>query len=722
MTYTELELRIKTITELKKIGAIMGVAKYSQKSANELISSILAIQDGTLAPAVMKRGRPKKEVDTTAVEETPVKVPGKRGRPSKAEIEERNRLKAEAEKAEAQKEVAEKARNEEPQRMDIQKDNYENVELQPESQPEEIKNTEENKATAGKENTYSEMQQEKPQSSITRRTESFSDEEVPLENVRPIKIPETSRPVSEGTRVWKNPDIVRRGGYISVNGERFEVSERAYQDRRRGMIEGNILGEEITGSVQEAIVHEVRQTGFETGHGDSKDMSGLIDFTNPPKVPQVRTAEEERNERAASLNVNESARKYAGYVDRTFKGTRSSDAEMRDAMRFMRQKQNTDGEAELMEGFDVTGIVEIIPESFGYVRTSNYHPSDADLYIPLMQIKRFGLRNGDKIKVSARFFPNNKYASVIFIHEINDIPCDKFSYRPRFEDLVPVYPTERIRLEDGQHRFDVALRVIDLVSPIGRGQRGLIVSPPKAGKTTLLKNIAQAILRSYKDIELIMLLVDERPEEVTDMQESIQGAEVVYSTFDMPPEHHTKVAELVLKRAKRLVELGKHVVILMDSITRLARAYNQASGQTGKTLTGGLDAAALLEPKKFFGAARSIKNGGSLTVIATALVDTGSKMDDIIYEEFKGTGNMEIHLSRKMSERRIFPAVDLNRSGTRREDLLMTPEELEGMWTLRRALSKTENTEAVEKLLDVLMTTKNNMEFIKYLKSSKKDL
>ena len=312
------------------------------------------------------------------------------------------------------------------------------------------------------------------------------------------------------------------------------------------------------------------------------------------------------------------------------------------------------------------GILEIHPDGYGFIRVRNCEHSEKDVYVSAIKIRKAGLRQGDMIKGIVKVAYDNKPAALLIINTINGVPAEELRKRPRFDDLVPIYPDERLKLENARSKNDFAIREIDLIAPIGKGQRGMIVSPPKAGKTTLLKKIANSISENYPDVTLMVLLIDERPEEVTDMQRSIKG-EVVYSTFDEMPEHHTKAAELLLSRAKRLVENGKDVVILMDSLTRLARAYNLTIPPTGRTLSGGIDPGALHSPKSFFGSARNIENGGSLTIIATALVDTGSRMDDVIYEEFKGTGNMEIHLDRKLSEKRIFPAIDLNRSGTRRE-------------------------------------------------------
>lgn len=358
------------------------------------------------------------------------------------------------------------------------------------------------------------------------------------------------------------------------------------------------------------------------------------------------------------------------------------------------------------------GYLEINPDGYGFLRVKNGEFNEMDAYVSAMKIKQYGLRRGDYVTSLCKKVQEGRPSAVVSVTTINGIESDKVGKRPNFDDLVPIYPDERIRLEVAPREF--ATRCIDLVSPIGKGQRGIIVSPPKAGKTTLLKMIASSIATNYPDIELKVLLIDERPEEVTDMQRSIKG-EVVYSTFDELPEHHTKTAEMLLERAKRLVEMGKDVVILLDSLTRLARAYNLTIPPTGRTLSGGIDPGALHSPKRFFGSARNIENGGSLTIIATALVDTGSRMDDVIFEEFKGTGNMEIHLDRRLSEKRIFPAIDLAKSGTRKEELLLTPSELEGTWGIRKLLSNADNAEATENLINMIVKTYSNKEFIDQL-------
>lgn len=363
----------------------------------------------------------------------------------------------------------------------------------------------------------------------------------------------------------------------------------------------------------------------------------------------------------------------------------------------------------------VNGILEVLPDGYGFLRGENYLPTPKDVYISPVQIKRFRLNTGDMIKGIARKpSEDERFPALIYVGEVNGQSPDNAYRRKSFDDLIPIYPTERLKLETTSNEY--AMRIIDLISPVGKGQRGMIVAQPKVGKTTLLKKIANSISTNNPEVELIVLLIDERPEEVTDMKRSIKG-EVIYSTFDELPEHHVKVAEMVLERAKRLTEQKKDVVILLDSITRLARAYNLVVPASGRTLSGGLDPSSLHKPKRFFGAARNIENGGSLTILATALIETGSRMDDVIFEEFKGTGNMEVHLDRKLSEKRIFPAIDINKSGTRREELLLSKEEQEAVYVLRKALSNLNTADVTEQILSQIVSTKNNKELIEKIKN-----
>lgn len=369
---------------------------------------------------------------------------------------------------------------------------------------------------------------------------------------------------------------------------------------------------------------------------------------------------------------------------------------------------------ERQEREEVEGILEIAEGGYGFLRFRNFLTSDKDIYVAQAQIRRFNLKTGDKIFGIARHpAQNEKFGALLYVTTVNGEEPGAARRRPDFERLTPIFPNERLRLEQGQS--DLSMRVVDLVAPIGKGQRGLIVAAPKAGKTVLLKKVANSIETLHPECELIVLLVDERPEEVTDMQRSLRSGEVIYSTFDEQPQHHIKVAEMVMARAMRLAEQGKDAVILLDSITRLARAYNLVEPPSGRTLSGGLDPAALYRPKKFFGAARNLEEGGSVTILATALVETGSRMDDVIFEEFKGTGNMELHLDRGLSEKRIFPAINLNASGTRREDLLMDQEEMEAVWYMRRALGSGDSQRATELIIDTLMQTRSNREFMRII-------
>ena len=374
----------------------------------------------------------------------------------------------------------------------------------------------------------------------------------------------------------------------------------------------------------------------------------------------------------------------------------------------------------LDSGVVANGILEVMPDGYGFIRSDNYLPGDHDVYVSPSQIRKFNLKTGDILEGHTRIkTQQEKFSALLYLSKINDMDPMKAIHRKNFEDMTPIFPDERMRLESGQ--TSTAMRIVDLLSPIGKGQRGMIVSPPKAGKTTLLKQIALSVRKNNPEVHLLILLIDERPEEVTDIKETIEGdnVEVIYSTFDELPEHHKRVSEMVIERAKRLVEHKKDVMILLDSITRLTRAYNLTVPPSGRTLSGGIDPAALHMPKRFFGAARNMRGGGSLTILATALVDTGSKMDDVIYEEFKGTGNMELILDRKLSEKRMFPAVDIPKSGTRREDLLLTPAEQEAVDTMRRALNGMRAEDAVDNILNMFSRTKDNGEFIQLMKKTK---
>nr|WP_177297846.1 transcription termination factor Rho [uncultured Blautia sp.] len=376
--------------------------------------------------------------------------------------------------------------------------------------------------------------------------------------------------------------------------------------------------------------------------------------------------------------------------------------------------------AQLDSGEKANGILEVLPDGYGFIRCENFLPGENDIYVSPAQIRRFNLKTGDIIQGNIRVkTQGEKFSALLYVSSINGFHPSEGLRRCNFEDMTPIFPNERLKME--RPGGSVAMRIVDLISPIGKGQRGMIVSPPKAGKTTLLKDVAKSILRNNRDMHLIILLIDERPEEVTDIREAIQGpnVEVIYSTFDELPDHHRRVSEMVIERARRLVEHKKDVTILLDSITRLARAYNLCVPPSGRTLSGGLDPAALHMPKRFFGAARNMREGGSLTILATALVETGSKMDDVIYEEFKGTGNMELVLDRKLQEKRVFPAIDIQKSGTRREDLLLTGDEQETVYNMRKALNSLKADEAVEQILNMFSRTKTNEEFVQTARKQK---
>ena len=434
---------------------------------------------------------------------------------------------------------------------------------------------------------------------------------------------------------------------------------------------------------------------------------------------QERSAPKERavtREKTAPLEKPDKAEK----EEKEAVSGRRTERTERSEIKRERPQETTDlpmDKESLDSGQVACGILEVMADGYGFIRSENYLPGDNDVYVAPSQIRRFNLKTGDMIVGNTRVkTQGEKFSALLFVRSINGFHPSEAQKRMNFEDMTPIFPNERINLEKGNS--NVAMRMMDIISPVGKGQRGMIVAPPKAGKTTLLKNIAKSVTNAYPDIHLIILLIDERPEEVTDMKESIKGrnVEVIYSTFDELPEHHKRVSEMVIERARRLVEHKKDVMILLDSITRLSRAYNLTVPPSGRTLSGGLDPAALHMPKRFFGAARNMREGGSLTVLATALVETGSKMDDVVYEEFKGTGNMEMVLNRKLQEKRVFPAIDLQKSGTRRDDLLLSDQEKEATDIIHKALNGIKSDDAAEKLIDLFARTRNNREFMELVK------
>lgn len=451
---------------------------------------------------------------------------------------------------------------------------------------------------------------------------------------------------------------------------------------------------------------------------DEKDKASADKKKEEARESQNQQYQHEERRTASRENFRESSRENSRESSRE-NSRESSRENSRDEAQETKSAKAPLEQSDLDSGVTVKGILEVLPDGYGFIRSDNYLPGENDVYVSPSQIRRFNLKTGDILRGNTRVkSQNEKFSALLYVTHINGVRANEM-HRMNFEDMTPVFPDKRLHLE--RPGGSMAMRIVDLVSPIGKGQRGMIVSPPKAGKTTLLKDAAKSILRNNPEMHLIILLIDERPEEVTDMKEAIRGenVEIIYSTFDELPEHHKRVSEMTIERAKRLVEHKKDVTIFIDSITRLARAYNLTVPPSGRTLSGGLDPAALHMPKRFFGAARNMREGGSLTILATALVDTGSKMDDVVYEEFKGTGNMELVLDRKLQEKRVFPAIDIAKSGTRREDLLLDKEELEAADIMRKALNGMKSEEATENILNLFARTRDNAEFVQMVKKQR---
>lgn len=451
---------------------------------------------------------------------------------------------------------------------------------------------------------------------------------------------------------------------------------------------------------------------------DEKDKASADKKKDEARESQNQQYQHEERRTASRENFRESSRENSRDTSRE-NSRESSRENSRDEAQETKSAKAPLEQSDLDSGVTVKGILEVLPDGYGFIRSDNYLPGENDVYVSPSQIRRFNLKTGDILRGNTRVkSQNEKFSALLYVTHINGVRANEM-HRMNFEDMTPVFPDKRLHLE--RPGGSMAMRIVDLVSPIGKGQRGMIVSPPKAGKTTLLKDAAKSILRNNPEMHLIILLIDERPEEVTDMKEAIRGenVEIIYSTFDELPEHHKRVSEMTIERAKRLVEHKKDVTIFIDSITRLARAYNLTVPPSGRTLSGGLDPAALHMPKRFFGAARNMREGGSLTILATALVDTGSKMDDVVYEEFKGTGNMELVLDRKLQEKRVFPAIDIAKSGTRREDLLLDKEELEAADIMRKALNGMKSEEATENILNLFARTRDNAEFVQMVKKQR---
>ena len=471
------------------------------------------------------------------------------------------------------------------------------------------------------------------------------------------------------------------------------------------------------------IERMLEEDAKESDRGNSEEVHKSTPAENTAKEKSYDSEKIEYRTRPAGEGLQEQRKEYRS--DKNEQEHRNTNIRREYNREYNRESVRENGNVpsestQLDSGEKANGILEVLPDGYGFIRCENYMPGENDIYVSPSQIRRFNLKTGDIIQGNIRIkTQGEKFSALLYVSSINGFHPSEGQRRYNFEDMTPIFPNERLVME--RAGGTTAMRIVDLISPIGKGQRGMIVSPPKAGKTTLLKDVAKSILRNNRDMHLIILLIDERPEEVTDIREAIQGpnVEVIYSTFDELPEHHKRVSEMVVERARRLVEHKQDVIILLDSITRLARAYNLIIPPSGRTLSGGLDPAALHMPKRFFGAARNMREGGSLTILATALVDTGSKMDDVIYEEFKGTGNMELVLDRKLQEKRVFPAIDIQKSGTRREDLLLSKDEQEAVYIMRKALNGMKADEAVEQILNTFARTRNNAELVQTVKKQK---
>ena len=542
--------------------------------------------------------------------------------------------------------------------------------------------------------------------------EPFKELKVETQPVPEIQIkPEIqTKPEITGDRPIKKNIIMSTGNSgrpsFSNQSTNHSVNEKNNPRSNQGVIPSN----------QETVVHQNFATNQNpvSNQNSVPNQSFVQNQSSSPSGNPYYTPNINQN---MPQNAGPGNAKYPSSQNAVIREDDRAESEIRESESKNDKQEEEKFSSELDSGVSANGILEVMPDGYGFIRCANYLPGENDVYVAPSQIRRFGLKTGDIVEGNTRIkSQNEKFSALLFVKKINGYKPEIAVKRGNFEDMIPIFPNERLKLEIPG--APIAMRIMDLISPVGKGQRGMIVSPPKAGKTTLLKEVAKSIKMNSPGIHLIILLIDERPEEVTDIKEAIEGpnVEVIYSTFDELPDHHKRVSEMVIERAKRLVEHKRDVCILLDSITRLTRAYNLTVPPSGRTLSGGLDPAALYMPKRFFGAARNMRGGGSLTILATALVDTGSKMDDVVYEEFKGTGNMEMVLDRKLSERRVFPAIDIPKSGTRREDLLLTPEELEAINIIRKALTGLKSDDAVDKIIDMFSKTKNNAEFVSMVK------
>ena len=540
----------------------------------------------------------------------------------------------------------------------------------------------------------------------------------------------------KGISVLRKPELIERmlqeDEREKASGENREEHTEKVQDRKTEKIQER-QEERVSERQTEKAEKPQRSERSQERTGNYNNYSNNNNYNSSNNNYNNNNNYSNNNYNNSSNNNNNSSKMYEKPYEKSYEKTAEKSYEKPYERNYTRSYEKTQGmvqqgseshapaeTAQLDSGEKADGILEVLPDGYGFIRCENYMPGENDIYVSPSQIRRFNLKTGDIIKGNIRIkTQGEKFSALLYVTSINGFHPSEGQRRYNFEDMTPIFPNERLVME--RPGGTVAMRIVDLISPIGKGQRGMIVSPPKAGKTTLLKDVAKSILRNNPDMHLIILLIDERPEEVTDIREAIRGdnVEVIYSTFDEQPEHHKRVSEMTIERAKRLVEHKKDVTIFIDSITRLARAYNLTVPPSGRTLSGGLDPAALHMPKRFFGAARNMREGGSLTILATALVDTGSKMDDVVYEEFKGTGNMELVLDRKLQEKRVFPAIDIAKSGTRREDLLLSQDEQEAVYIMRKALNGMKADEAVENILNMFTKTRNNQELVNQVKNQK---
>ncbi|MGI6668283.1 MAG: transcription termination factor Rho [Acetivibrionales bacterium] len=692
----EVNLAVKSIEDLQYIAKMMGLRGIKNKTKEELIEKIL--KAGEAARAKAEKEKAKKEAEAEAeAGDTPVK--SRRGRkPKKAEPEEEPEEEAKAETGEDTDEAKEPA-DEAPEKPKKRGRKAKSA-AEPDETPDETGAADKTGTPAESEESEEAVESKKSreteeagkakeeEAAKPDKTDAEQEKEAAAEQPAVLKKSRRGRPkkTEDAPAEQTMIEIADKQAADDKAGEKKE--DETVKEEKPAEEGAEKDGQEPQETAKDGEAKTERKAVDEKAGDDKKE-----DEKTEDKKAKDKKAENGKASEAVKTEEKPAYRHYEPHQRREYWAN-----------------QHNNGLEKIESDDPVEGVLEVLPDGYGFLRSDNFLSGNRDVYVSPSQIRRFNLKTGDLIKGKGRIpKEGEKFQALLYVQSVNGDSPEMAARRIPFEYLTPIFPDKRITLETDPK--ELSTRLIDLIAPIGKGQRGMIVSPPKAGKTILLKKIANAITKNYPEIELIVLLIDERPEEVTDMQRSIKG-EIIYSTFDKVPENHIKVAEMVLERAQRLVEQKKDVVILLDSITRLARAYNLTIPPTGRTLSGGLDPGALHSPKRFFGSARNIENGGSLTIIATALIETGSRMDDVIFEEFKGTGNMEIHLDRKLSEKRIFPAIDINKSGTRREDLLLNQKELESIWAIRKAMSNLGPADVTEMILNKLMQTKSNEEFI----------